>query len=190
MNSPKRIVLLGLVFCILCIVLSGWFGRATGENIAYLMEYRKNIPRITALDNTLARIPLGVDTAELKKVAEAAKYNSTKLSADISNEMSTYGMVVMDVSVKQTSKNEVTLSVKGVVPSSKVYSFMSGISSTDKFFFVKKLSLSPRASATQVISRMDQLKKNAKAFQELKSEMEKSGMDTFNVEMEILVVTS
>ena len=48
--------------------------------------------------------------------------------------MSTYGMVVMDVSVKQTSKNEVTLSVKGVVPSSKVYGFMSGISSTDKFF--------------------------------------------------------
>jgi len=190
MNSPKRVILLGLIFCIFCIALSGWFGRTIGENIAYLAEYRKNISKITALDNTLAKIPLGVDTAEFKKVAEAAKYDSTKLTADISNEMSSYGMVVMDISVKQTSQNEVTLSVKGVVPASKVYDFMSGISSTDKFFFVKKIDLSTRASAAQVISRMDQLRKNAKALQELKSELEKSGMDIFNVDLEILVVTS
>lgn len=190
MSSPKRAVLLGLVFCILCIALSGWFGRSAGENIAFLLEYKKNIPNIIALDASLSKIPLGIDTTELKKEAEAAKYDSAKLSADISNEMSLYGMVVMDVSVKQISGKEVSLSIKGIVPASKVYNFMLGVSSTDKFFFVKKLNLSPRSSAAQIISRLDQLQRNSKAFQDLKSEIEKSGLDSFNVDMEALVVTS
>lgn len=190
MNDPKKIVLLGLVFCVFCVALSGWFGRTTGENIAYLLEYKKNTPKITALDASLSRTPLGIDMTELKKEAEAAKYDSTKLSADISNEMSSYGMVVMDVSVKEISGKEVSLSIKGIVPASKVYNFMLGVSSTDKFFFVKKLNLSPRSSATQIISRLDQLRRNSKAFQDLKSEIEKSGLDSFNVDMEAMVVTS
>jgi len=67
---------------------------------------------------------------------------------------------------------------------------MLGISSTDKFFFVKKLNLTPRSSATQIISRLDQLQRNSKAFQDLRSEIERSGLDSFNVDMEALVVTS
>lgn len=190
MNDPKRIVFLGLVLCMACVVVSAWFGRSIGENVAFLLEYRKNTSEIADLDTSISRVPLGVDTAELKKEAESAKYDSAKLSADISNEMSLYGMVVMDVSVKQISGKEVSLSIKGIVPASKIYGFMSGISSTDKFFFVKKLDLSPRNSATQVISRLDQLQRNAKAFQSLKAEMEKAGLDSFNVDMEALVVTS
>jgi len=190
MNDTKKIVSLGLIFCIFCVILSGWFGRSMGENIAFLLEYRKSAPKIVALNASLSKIPLGVDTTELKKEAEAAKYDSTKLSADISNEMSLYGMVVMDVAVKQTSEKEVSLSIKGIVPASKIYNFMLGISSTDKFFFVKKLNLYPRNSAVQMISRLDQLQRNSRAFQELKSSIEKSGLDSFNVDIEALVVTS
>jgi len=190
MNEPKKIVALGLVFCLFCVVLSTWFGRAAGENIAFLLEYKKNVPKIIALNTSLSRIPMGVDTTELKQEAEAAKYDSAKLSADISNEMSLYGMVVMDVSVKQISGKEVSVAIKGIVPTSKVYNFMLGISSTDKFFFVNKLNLSPRNSATQIISRLDQIQRNSRAIQDLKADVEKSGLDSFNVDIEALVVTS
>lgn len=190
MNDPKKIVALGLVFCLFCVVLSTWFGRSVGENVAFLLEYKKNIPRIVALNTSLSRIPMGVDTTELKKEAEAAKYDAAKLSADISNEMSLYGMVVMDVSVKQISGKEVLVTIKGIIPASKIYNFMLGVSSTDKFFFVNKLNLSPRNSATQIISRLDQIQKNSRAIQDLRADVEKSGLDSFNVDMEALVVTS
>lgn len=190
MNDPKRIVAFGIVFCLICIAIAVGYGRIVGNNVAFLLEYKKNTSEITALNNSMARIPLSVDMTELNKSVEKAKYDSAKLSADISNEMSSYGMVVMDVSVKQISGKEVSLSIKGVVQAPKVYDFMLGISSTDKFFFVKKLNLSPKNSATQIISRMDQLQKNSKAFQNLKSDIEKSGLDSFNVDIEALVVTS
>jgi len=138
MNSKiNRIMAAGLLFCLLCVFASFWFGRSAGENIAFLFQYRRSLSKINSLETSLSRMPSGVSADSVRAEIEKAKYDSTKLSADISESMSKYGMVVMDVSVKQTSGKEVTVSVRGVVPADRLDGFVLGISSTDKLFFVK-----------------------------------------------------
>jgi len=117
------------------------------------------------------------------------KIRRHKLSVDISGEMSRFGMVVMDVSVKQVSGNEVSVSIKGMVPADRLYDFVLGVSSIDKLFFVRKFETSPRNSPVQIISRLDQIRNNPKQLQALKSDL-KGAADVFNVSMEVLVVTS
>lgn len=191
MNSRiNKITVAGLIFCLLCVVASFWFGRSVGENIAFLLKYRNSLQKIGSLEASLSRMPSGVSADSVRAEIEKAKYDSTKLSADISESMSKYGMVVMDVSVKQTSGKEVTVSVRGVVPADRLDGFVLGISSTDKLFFVKKLDIVPRNSPAQIIGRLDQLRQNPKQFQAVKSEIKESDLSTFNVEMEVLVVTS
>lgn len=155
-----------------------------------MLKYRNSLQKISSLEASLSRMPSGVSADSVRAEIEKAKYDSTKLSADISESMSKYGMVVMDVSVKQTSGKEVTVSVRGVVPADRLDGFVLGISSTDKLFFVKKLDIVPRNSPAQIIGRLDQLRQNPKQFQAVKSEIKESDLSTFNVEMEVLVVTS
>jgi len=191
MNSKiNRIMAAGLLFCLLCVFASFWFGRSAGENIAFLFQYRRSLSKINSLETSLSRMPSGVSADSVRAEIEKAKYDSTKLSADISESMSKYGMVVMDVSVRQTSGKEVTVSIRGVVPADRLDGFILGISSMDKLFFVKKLDITPRNSSAQIISRLDQLRQNPKQFQAVKSEIKESDLSTFNVEMEVLVVTS
>jgi len=191
MNSKiNRIMAAGLLFCLLCVFASFWFGRSAGENIAFLFQYRRSLSKINSLETSLSRMPSGVSADSVRAEIEKAKYDSTKLSADISESMSKYGMVVMDVSVRQTSGKEVTVSIRGVVPADRLDGFILGISSMDKLFFVKKLDITPRNSSAQIIGRLDQLRQNPKQFQAVKSEIKESNLSTFNVEMEALVVTS
>jgi len=191
MNSKiNRIMAAGLLFCLLCVFASFWFGRSAGENIAFLFQYRRSLSKINSLETSLSRMPSGVSADSVRAEIEKSKYDSTKLSADISESMSKYGMVVMDVSVRQTSGKEVTVSIRGVVPADRLDGFILGISSMDKLFFVKKLDIAPRNSSAQIISRLDQLRQNPKQFQAVKSEIKESDLSTFNVEMEVLVVTS
>jgi len=191
MNSKiNRIMAAGLLFCLLCVFASFWFGRSAGENIAFLFQYRRSLSKINSLETSLSRMPSGVSADSVRAEIEKSKYDSTKLSADISESMSKYGMVVMDVSVRQTSGKEVTVSIRGVVPADRLDGFILGISSMDKLFFVKKLDITPRNSSAQIISRLDQLRQNPKQFQAVKSEIKESDLSTFNVEMEVLVVTS
>ena len=190
MNRVKRTAVAGLIFCLFCVLASSWLGRALGENVAFLIEYEKTAPRLSALKTAISRLPAGIDIESLRHEAEKAKYDSARLSAEISEEMSRYGMVVMDVSVKQISGKEVNVAVKGVVSADGLYGFLNGISSTNRFFFVRKLEVSPRSSAAQIISRLDQIKKNPKQLQALKAELDDAVLKNFNVDMEAVVVTS
>lgn len=189
-ERAKKIAAAGLIFCLFCMLASLWLGRSLGENFAFLLEYNKMAPRFSSLETAMSRLPVGVDIESLRKEAEKAKYDSMRLSAEISEEMSRYGMVVMDVSVKQISGKEVNITVKGVVSADKLYGFLNGISSTNKFFFVKKLDISPRSSSAQIISRFDQIRKNPKQLQALKAELDDAVLKNFNVDMEAVVVTS
>lgn len=185
----KQIAAAGMIFCLVCAVASVWLGRFTGENVAFMLKYRQSLPKIEALKASVSRIPSGVNVESLKAETEKAKYDATKLSVDISGEMSRFGMVVMDVSVKQVSGNEVSVSIKGMVPADRLYDFVLGVSSIDKLFFVRKFETSPRNSPVQIISRLDQIRNNPKQLQALKSDL-KGAADVFNVSMEVLVVTS
>jgi len=130
----KQIAAAGMIFCLVCAVASVWLGRFTGENVAFILKYRQSLPKIEALKASVSRIPSGVNVESLKAETEKAKYDATKLSVDISGEMSRFGMVVMDVSVKQVSGNEVSVSIKGMVPADRLYDFVLGVSSIDKLF--------------------------------------------------------
>lgn len=189
-DRTKKAVAAGFVLCFLCIVLSVWCGRSLGENVAFLLEYKKSLPKIKTLESSISQVPSNIKTDDLKAEIEESKYDSTKLSSDISNEMSKNGMVVMDVSVKQTAGKEVKLTVKGAVSADKLYDFILGISSVRKLFFVDRLEISPRNSSVQVISRMDQIRNNPKQFQALKTDVKRSDLEMFNVTLEILAVTA
>jgi len=189
-NRISRITAAGLLFCLLCVAASFWFGRSAGENVAFLFKYRNSLQKISALESSLSRMPSGITADSIRAEMEKAKYDSAKLSADISDEMSKYGMVVMDVSVRQTSGKEVTVSVRGVVPADRLDGFVLGISSPDRLFFVKKLDIVPRNSSAQIIGRLDQLKQNPRQLQAVMADLKETNLSTFSVEMEVLVVTS
>ena len=97
-------------------------------------------------------------------------------------------MIVMDVSVKQTSKDEVSLSIKGLVHSDKLRISCSSVSSVRKLF-CKKLDIVPRNSPARIISRFDQLQR-IETTPALKEEINEAETDVFNVELEALVITS
>jgi hypothetical protein len=189
-DRTKKAVAAGFVLCFLCVFLSVWCGRSLGENVAFLFEYKKSLPKIKMLESSISQVPSNIKTDDLKAEIEESKYDSTKLSSDISNEMSKNGMVVMDVSVKQTAGKEVRLTVKGAVSADRLYDFVLGISSVRKLFFVDRLEISPRNSSVQIINRMDQIRNNPKQLQALKTDVKRSDLEMFNVTLEVLVVTA
>lgn len=190
-DKTGRIIFLGVILSLLCVVVSGFFGKSIGNDLAFLVQFKKVEPKLDSLNSSISKLPsVEGSLSELKKEIENSKYDSTKLTAEVSNEMSRLGMVVMDVSVKQTSGEEVLLSVKGVVSSAKLKEFMLGVSSVKKLFFVKKIDILPRNSAVQIISRFEQLQRNPKQLQSLKAGVNEAGLDNFNVEIEALVITS
>lgn len=190
-DKTKRVAFLGIILCIFCLVASVHFGKSIGRDAAFLFQFKKAEPKIESLKASVSRLPsVEGSLGELKAEIERSKYDSTKLTSEISNEMSRIGMIVMDVSVKQTSKDEVSLAIKGLVHSDKLKNFMLGVSSVRKLFFVKKLDIVPRNSPARIISRFDQLQRNPKQLQLLKEEISEAETDVFNVELEAMVITS
>jgi hypothetical protein len=146
---------------------------------------------MASIQNSVEKLP-AVDLSKFKTEVEASKYGQTQLTSSVSQELSGFGMVVMDVSLRSSagSDNVIRISVKGVVPVDKLNDFLLGVSSIKKSF-VEKMDISPRISSVQLADRLERIKGNPGQVEALAKDAEKvSDLKSFMIEMEALAVTN
>lgn len=192
MNKIKNIVIVFFALSVLLIVIAGYGSFNLGHNVRFYANYRKIQPEIASIQNSVEKLP-AVDLSKFKTEVESSKYSQTQLTSSVSQELSGFGMVVMDVSLRSSagSDNVIRISVKGVVPVDKLNDFLLGVSSIKKFFFVEKMDISPRISSVQLADRLERIKGNPGQVEALAKDAEKvSDLKSFMVEMEALAVTN
>lgn len=192
MNKIKNIVIVFFALSVLLIVIAGYGSFNLGRNVRFYANYRKIQPEMASIQNSVEKLP-AVDLSKFKTEVESSKYSQTQLTSSVSQELSGFGMVVMDVSLRSSagSDNVIRISVKGVVPVDKLNDFLLGVSSIKKFFFVEKMDISPRISSVQLADRLERIKGNPGQVEALAKDAEKvSDLKSFMVEMEALAVTN
>jgi len=192
MNKIKNIVIVFFALSVLLIVIAGYSSFNLGRNVRFYANYRKIQPEMASIQNSVEKLP-AVDLSKFKTEVESSKYSQTQLTSSVSQELSGFGMVVMDVSLRSSARsdNVIRISVKGVVPVDKLNDFLLGVSSIKKFFFVEKMDISPRISSVQLADRLERIKGNPGQVEALAKDAEKvSDLKSFMVEMEALAVTN
>ena len=192
MNKIKNIVIVFFALSVLLIVIAGYGSFNLGRNIRFYANYRKIQPEMASIQNSVEKLP-AVDLSKFKTEVESSKYSQTQLTSSVSQELSGFGMAVMDVSLRSSagSDNVIRISVKGVVPVDKLNDFLLGVSSIKKFFFVEKMDVSPRISSVQLADRFEKIKGDPRQIEALVKDAEKvSDLKSFMIEMEALAVTN